>query len=76
MAGTLFYYRKLFKYLAAKVTYTADAYSYSNFGLGLVGDFGKFNFYVAADNLQHYGNLAKSKSVSLQLGLNIKFYEE
>jgi hypothetical protein len=29
------------------------------------------NFYVVANNLQWYGNIAKAKSVSLQLGLNI-----
>jgi len=29
------------------------------------------NFYIVADNLQWYSNLAKAKSVSLQFGLNI-----
>ena len=76
MAGTLFYYRKLFSFLAAKITYTVDSYSFSNLGGGIVGDFGKFNFYVAADNMLYYGNLAKSKSISLQLGFNIKIYDE
>ena len=76
MAGTLFYYRKLFNFLAAKVTYTVDSYSYLNLGAGIVGDFGKFNFYLAADNMLQYGNLAKSKSISLQLGFNIKIYDQ
>jgi len=76
MAGTLFYYRKLFNFLAAKATYTVDSYSYSNIGAGIVGDFGKFNFYLAADNMLNYGNLAKSKSISLQLGFNIKIYDQ
>ncbi|MBT8262902.1 MAG: hypothetical protein KJO05_08780 [Bacteroidia bacterium] len=76
MAGTLFYYRRLWDFLAAKATYTVDSYSYSNVGLGMVTDLGKFNFYIAADNLLHYGNLAKAKSVSLQLGFNIKIDEE
>lgn len=76
MAGTLFYYRKLFDFLAAKATYTVDSYSYSNIGAGIVGDFGKFNFYLAADNMLNYGNLAKSKSISLQLGFNIKIYDQ
>tara|TARA_Y100000815_G_scaffold131443_1_gene118736 strand:- start:60476 stop:61882 length:1407 start_codon:yes stop_codon:yes gene_type:complete len=75
MAGTLFYQRRLFRFLSAKATYTIDSYSSSNIGLGVVGDLGKFNFYVAADNIQRYGNLAKAKSVSLQLGFNIKFHE-
>ena len=76
MAGTLFYYRRLTDYLSAKATYTADSYSFSNVGLGVAADIGKFNFYVAADNLLRYGNLAKAKSVSLQLGFNIKIDEE
>ncbi len=75
-AGTLFYYRKLFDFLAAKATYTVDSYSYSNVGLGIAADIGKLNFYIAADNLLKYGNLAKAKSVSLQLGFNIKIDEE
>lgn len=76
MAGTIFYYRKLFSFLSAKATYTVDSYSYSNIGAGIVGDFGKFNFYLAADNMLQYGNLAKSKSLSLQLGFNIKIYDQ
>jgi hypothetical protein len=76
MAGTLFYYRRLWEFLGAKATYTVDSYSYSNVGLGMVTDIGKFNFYIAADNLLRYGNLAKAKSVSLQLGFNIKIDEE
>ncbi len=76
MAGTLYYRRNLFQFLTAKATYTIDSYSYSNVGLGVVGDFGKFNVYLAMDNLLKYGNLAKAKSVSLQLGFNIKFHED
>lgn len=76
MAGTLFYYRKLWDFLAAKVTYTVDPYTMSNVGLGVVTDLGKFNFYIAADNLLDYGNLAKSNSLSLQLGFNIKIDDE
>ncbi|MCW8980228.1 DUF5723 family protein [Altibacter sp.] len=75
-AATAFYYRRFTDYLSAKATYTIDPYSSSNVGLGLVADIGKFNFYIAADNLLRYGNLAKAKSISLQLGFNIKFDEE
>ncbi len=71
-AATLFYYRRVTDFLSAKVSYTADALSMDNIGLGIVGDLGKFNVYLAADNLLRYGNLAKANSVSLQLGLNIK----
>ncbi|QIE59241.1 hypothetical protein G5B37_06595 [Rasiella rasia] len=75
MAGTVYYRRKFTETLSAKATYTVDPYSTSNVGLGVVADIGKFNLFVAADNLLRYGNLAKAKSVSLQLGLNIKIDE-
>ncbi|MCH9661789.1 MAG: hypothetical protein K0U54_12865 [Bacteroidetes bacterium] len=76
MAGTFFYYRRLWDFLSAKATYTVDSYSFSNVGIGAVVDLGKFIFYFAADNILSYGNLAKAKSVSLQLGFNIKIDEE
>jgi Family of unknown function (DUF5723) len=75
-ATTLFYRRKFGQFLSGKVTYTADAFSASNIGLGAVVDIGKFNFYIAADNLLRYENIAKAKSVSLQLGFNIKIDEQ
>ena len=71
-AATLFYRRKFTDYFSAKVTYTADSYSFTNVGLGVSSSFGNVNFYVAADNLLRYGNLAKAKNLSLQLGFNIK----
>ncbi len=71
MAATLFYYRRFSDYISAKATYTVDSYSYSNIGLGLVANVGMVNFYITADNLQWYQNIAKAKSVSLQLGFNI-----
>ncbi|RFN58682.1 hypothetical protein DZ858_00965 [Marixanthomonas ophiurae] len=76
LAGTLFYYRRVWDFLSAKATYTVDTYSASNLGLGMVADLGKFNFYLTADNLLRYGNIAKAKSVSLQLGFNIKINQE
>ncbi len=71
MAATLFYYRRLSDYFSVKATYTADSYSYSNIGLGLVTNIKMVNFYIVADNLQWYSNFAKAKSVSLQFGFNI-----
>ena len=76
MAGTAFYQRRLFSFLAAKATYTVDPFSFKNVGLGMVVDLGKFNFYLAADNLLTYTNIAKAKHVSLQLGFNIKIDQE
>ncbi len=71
IAATLFYYRRFSDHISAKATYTLDSYSYSNLGLGLVANMGWVNFYITADNLQWYQNIAKAKSVSLQLGFNI-----
>lgn len=76
LAATLFYYRRIWEFLSAKATYTADPYGFSNVGIGLAVDAGKFNFYIAGDNLLRYGNIAKAKNVSLQLGFNIKIDEE
>ena len=71
IAATLFYIRRFSDHFSAKATYTLDSYSYSNLGLGLVANVGWVNFYIMADNLQWYQNIAKAKSVSLQLGFNI-----
>ena len=71
IAATLFYYHRLSDYFSVKATYTADSYSYSNVGLGLITNIKMVNFYIVADNLQWYSNLAKAKSVSLQFGFNI-----
>lgn len=74
-AATLFYYRRLTNTLSGKVTYTVDDFSYDNIGLAAVGNFGKFNAYLAVDNLLRYSNLAKANSLSLQLGFNLIFNE-
>ena len=74
-AATLFYYRRISNTFSGKITYTVDDFSYSNIGLAAVGTFGKFNTYLAVDNLLHYTNLAKANSLSLQLGFNLIFNE-
>jgi hypothetical protein len=76
LAGTLFYSRRFTNFLAVKATYTVDSFSATNVGFGIVADIGILNFYLAADNLLSYQNLAKANSVSLQLGFNIKIYRE
>jgi hypothetical protein len=42
-----------------KATYTVDSYSYTNIGLGLSTNIGKFNMYVLADNLLEYRDISK-----------------
>ena len=68
MALTTFYDRKINDNLRMKVTYTLDRFSYTNVGMLVSTRFKKFNFYLAADNLFGYTNLAKAHSASLQMG--------
>lgn len=72
-ALTAYYYRRLFKALRAKVTYTADSYSFTNVGFGISSHINAFNIYIFADNLLEYQNLAKANSASFQLGFNLIF---
>lgn len=71
MALTAFYRKKIFKGLQAKATYTIDAYSASNIGLGMSSQIGPVNFYVLAENLLALQDLAKAQSAAFQLGINI-----
>ncbi len=73
MAASLFYTRRIAKFLKAKVTYTVDSYSFYNIGLGVSSQFGKFNFYAAADNLLGVADLYNSKKISVSLGMNLIF---
>lgn len=73
IALTAFYYKKIFRQLRLKATYTADSYSSSNIGLGLSAHLGNVNFYAMADNLLKFQNLAQAQSLSLQVGFNYIF---
>ena len=70
-AITAFYDRRLGNFLALRSTYTLDKYSPTNFGLGLSLQAGPVNFYILADNLLAYQNLAAAHTASFQFGLNI-----
>ncbi len=69
-AASLFYYKRLFHFLRAKATYTIDDYSYKNIGFLVSTHINKINFYISANNLLEYTNLAKARGASLQLGFN------
>lgn len=73
IALTAFYYRKIWEPLRIKATYTVDKYSKTNLGLGLSTHFANFNFYLLANNLLEYGNLADANTLTLQMGLNYVF---
>ncbi|MDF0717842.1 DUF5723 family protein [Muricauda sp. 334s03] len=70
-ALTGFYQRRFGRALSLKGTYTVDKYSLTNIGLGANFQLGPVNFYVLADNLLSYANLADSHYASLQFGFNI-----
>ncbi|MBR9854570.1 MAG: hypothetical protein GYB37_08325 [Algicola sp.] len=70
-ALTGFYQRRFGKAVSLKATYTIDKYSYTNIGLGTSLQLGPVNFYVLADNLLSYSNVADSHYASLQFGFNI-----
>jgi len=71
MALSGFYTRRLGNFLALKGTYTIDKFSYTNVGLGVNLQAGPLNFYVMADNLLSYNNIAATNYASFQFGLNI-----
>ncbi|WP_456314196.1 DUF5723 family protein [Pseudomonas shirazensis] len=70
VAVTAFYKRSIFENLDFKATYTFDAYSNKNIGLGLSGNIGKFNIYALVDNVLEYKDVSKANSVAFQFGLN------
>lgn len=70
--ATLFYYRKLAKYLRAKLTYTADSYSIKNVGIGLSTHIGVFNMYGSIDNILGLNDLSKSKNQTINFGINFQ----
>lgn len=73
MALTGYYRRNVLDNLQLKATYTVDSYSFTNIGLGLSTNIGKFNMYVLADNLLEYRDISKANSLSFQFGLNFIF---
>lgn len=76
VALTAYYYRRIFNGLSAKATYTIDAYSFANIGLGISMNLWGLNLYVMADNFLAYQNIYDAQHVSLQLGLNYIFKNE
>ncbi|MHA7058612.1 DUF5723 family protein [Aquimarina sp. M1] len=70
-AASLFYYKRLSHLLRGKITYTVDVYSYKNIGFLLSTHIDKINFYISANNLLEYSNLADARGASIQLGFNV-----
>lgn len=70
-ALTAFYQRRVGNVLAFKATYTIDKFSATKLGLGMNLQAGPVEFYLLADNLLAYQNLADAHYASLLFGLNI-----
>lgn len=73
LALTAYYYRRIFKGLQAKMTYTLDSYSFNNIGVGMSAHIRGFNLYLMVDNLWEYQNIYDAQSISVQLGFNYIF---
>ncbi|NVK53680.1 MAG: hypothetical protein HWD85_12160 [Flavobacteriaceae bacterium] len=72
-AATVFFERSFNEQLFTKLTYTVDAYSFSNVGLGISAKVGKFNVYGLVDNIFKMTKLEETSYISIQFGMNLIF---
>lgn len=72
-AFTGFYEKSFSDSIHAKITYTADDYSYANIGIGISAQIWNINFYGVLDNITGFSDLSEANSVSLQFGFNLIF---
>ena len=70
---TAYYDRKVTDNFRFRVAYGADEYTLTKLGLMMSTRIENFNFYIAANDIIGYTNLAKANSASLQLGLQFIF---
>ncbi|WKD84907.1 hypothetical protein KCTC32516_00243 [Polaribacter huanghezhanensis] len=73
IAATLFFEKSIGEKINAKFTYTADDYSFTNVGVGVSTQIGKFHMYGLLNNVLKLSDLANAKSASLQFGFNLIF---
>ena len=73
VASTLFFEKSINERLHAKLTYTMDSYSFTNIGVGMSAQFGRFHMYGLLDNVLNVSDLTEAKSASLQFGFNLIF---
>ena len=69
--ANLFYERNFANKVYARVNYTINTYSYTNLGLSVATQLGKFNMFVGINNILSLSNLAKSNNLGIQFGINI-----
>lgn len=70
---TAYWDRKVNDNLRFRLAYGADEFSVTKLGLMFSSRFKNFNFYLAANDIIGYINLAKANSASLQLGMQFVF---
>lgn len=73
---TAYYNRRLGSFLEVKAAYTVNSFSNTNIGLGASVNVGKVNFYVLADNVLAFKDVAKAQVLGLQFGITIISKEE
>jgi hypothetical protein len=73
IAATLFFEKSIGEKFHAKFTYTADDYSFTNVGVGVSTQIGKFHMFGLLDNVLKLSDLAEASSASLQFGFNLIF---
>lgn len=75
-AATLAYSGSFFGMLDVCATYTAMKGSYTNFGVGLAGNFGVFHIYAATNNILGIFNPLTSSGFNAQAGIVFNLREE
>lgn len=70
---TAYWDRKVNDNLRFRLAYSADEFTITKLGLMVSSRFKNFNFYLAANDIIGYTNLAKANSASLQLGMQFVF---
>ncbi|WP_347174138.1 DUF5723 family protein [Polaribacter uvawellassae] len=73
VAATMFLEKSIGEKFHAKFTYTADDYSFTNIGVGVSTQMGKFHMYGLLNNVLKLSELSEAKSASLQFGFNLIF---
>jgi uncharacterized protein DUF5723 len=73
LATTIFYYRRINKYLRTKLTYTVDSYSPSSVGFGLSSHIGHFNLCDSFLHLLGANDFYNSNYNAFQFGMNVIF---
>ena len=72
-SGTLCYQLKLGKHFTGALTYTAKSYNPANIGGAIILQFAKMQWYIITDNWYAAVKPLDSKSVNLNLGMNLVF---